>query len=277
MHNPITRLFPTPAQDIELRGLYLGHRLHTRGTTEHPFVYSNFISSLDGRIAIAGHHRSTHQVPPSITNLRDWRLYQELAGQADILITSGRYFRQSAGGEAQDNLPVGSQPDYEDIRQWRQDQGLPAQPDIAILSASLDIPLASLEPYRQRRIFVVTGNKADPKLIKRFQAEDIQVILAGHDQRVDGAKMIAKLAAAGYHSIYAIAGSAVFHTLMNGNTLDRLYLTFACQLLGGNDFDTLLSGGLLSPATSMHLSALHHDPHAPAGGQLFGIFEPDKP
>lgn len=277
MHRSVTRLFPTPAQDIELTGLYLDHRLHMRGTTAQPYVYSNFISSLDGRIAIAVDGRSSHQVPPTITNQRDWRLYQELAGQADILVTSGRYFRQSAGGEAQDKLPVGNHPDYDDIRQWRLQQGLQSQPDIAILSGSLDIPLASLEPYRQRRIIVVTGNEAAPGRVKRLEAAGIRVMVTGHSRRVDGGEMVAQLATAGYHSIYAIAGPAVFHTLLAGGVLNRLYLTFACQLLGGNDYDSLLTGELLSPAKGLQLSTLHHDPHAPTGGQLFGVFEPVDP
>jgi riboflavin biosynthesis pyrimidine reductase len=271
---PITRLFPLPAAQTELTGLYLDHRLHTRGTVERPFVYSNFITSLDGRIAIAAADRNTLEVPHSITNLRDWRLYQELAGQADVLITSGRYMRQSAIGEAQDSLPVGSQPAYEDIRQWRIEQGLSAQPDIAIMSGSLDIPLDSLAPYSQRNIIVVTGNAADPDRARQLEAAGVRVMYAGEGVLVDGAEMIKQLAIAGYRSIYAIAGPGVFHTLVAGGMLDRLYLTLACQLLGGQDFDTLLHGDALLPAAGLSMTALHHDPTAPTGGQLFGVFEP---
>ena len=274
MQPAITRLFPAPAQEVSLEGLYLGQALHTRGSNTQPFVYTNYISSLDGRIAIAGEDRSTNQVPRSITNLRDWRLYQELAGQADILVTSGRYFRQSEAGEAQDILPVGSQPDYADIRQWRLSQGLRPQPDIAIMSGSLDIPLASLSPYEERNIIVVTGSDADAGRIRRLENAGIRIVIAGHDRRVDGRQMVEQLARAGYRSIYAIAGPEVFHTLLAGETVNRLYLTLACQLLGGNDYDTLLEGDLLNPAAGMRLIALYHDPHAPAGGQLFGSFEP---
>ncbi len=271
---PLTRLFPLPAAQTGLAGLYLEHQLHTRGTVERPFVYSNFITSLDGRIAIAAADRDTHEVPRSITNLRDWRLYQELAGQADILITSGRYMRQSAYGEAQDTLPVGSQPAYDDIRHWRLEQGLSAQPDIAIISGSLDIPLDSLAPYRQRNIIVITGNAADPARARQLEDAGVRVMYAGDGMRVDGEEMIKQLAMAGYHSIYAIAGSGVFHTLVAGGMLDRLYLTFACQLLGGKDFDTLLYGDALLPAASLSMTALHHDLSEPDGGQLFGVFEP---
>jgi len=163
MQKTITRLYPLPGEQCALEGAYLQHRLHTRGRTGHPFVYSNFITSLDGRIAIASSDRDTHTVPSAMGNPRDWRLYQELAGQADLLITSGRFYRQSMLGEAQDILPLDTSHQFADIHEWRSKQELPAQPDIAIISASLDIPLETLEPYRSRKILVITGRQITTK------------------------------------------------------------------------------------------------------------------
>ena len=85
LHETITRLYPLPSRPAALHGLYLDHRLHSRGNPDRPFVYSNFVTSLDGRIGIESMGRTTHTVPDAIANPRDWRLYQELAGQADIL------------------------------------------------------------------------------------------------------------------------------------------------------------------------------------------------
>jgi len=274
MHPYVTRLFPAPQTDSLLEGLYLGHKLHTRGRGK-PFVYSNFITSLDGRIAIAAKGHITHTVPDAITNLRDWRLYQELAGQADLLITSGRYFRQSVIGESQARLPVGEQEAYADIRTWRAEAGLAPQPDIAIMSSSLDIPGAALEPYSGRKIIVVTGEDTDPRKARALQDGGIELVFAGSGRQVEGKQMITALAAHGYQSIYAIAGSSVFHTLLRARVLDRLYLTITYQLLGGTTFDTLTQGSLLEPAQGMQLVSLYHDPHAPEGaGQMLGIFEP---
>lgn len=276
-HETITRLFPLPSQPARLHGLYLDHRLHTRGNPDEPFVYSNFVTSLDGRIGIESEGRSTHQVPAATANPRDWRLYQELAGQAEILVTSGRFFRQSIVGEAQDMLPVGAEPEFEDIRDWRSQHGLAPQPDIVILSSSLSIPLAALEPYRSRRVLVATGEQADAARIRQLEDNGIEVLLAGSGTQVEGKRLTARLGQMGYRSLYAIAGPGVFYTLLAAGVLDRLYLTIACQLLGGYVIDTLTSGELLSPAQGMQLAGLHHDPCAPEGaGQLFGIFEPDR-
>jgi riboflavin biosynthesis pyrimidine reductase len=240
-----------------------------------PLVYSNFITSLDGRIAIAKEGRSTHQVPAAITNPRDWRLYQELAGQADILITSGRYFRQSEIEEAQERLPVSGHPDYSDIREWRSHHGLAAQPDIAILSRSLTIPLESLKPYRNRRIIVFTGRQTAADRAARLREHDVEVIAAGEDGTVDGAELIAMLAGMGYASIYAIAGPDVLHTLLKARVLNRLYLTMSHQLLAGEHFDTLTRGDGFDPALGMRLVSLYLDRHVPSGAsQWFSAFEP---
>lgn len=275
MQTGVTRLYPQPGEQCPLEGLYLQHQLQTRGVPGRPFVYSNFITSLDGRIAIGVNDRATHTVPATTANPRDWRLYQELAAQADLLVTSGRFFRQSIMGEAQDILPVDHNDRYADIRDWRSQQGLHSQPDIAIISGSLDIPLAALEPYRDRRILVITGEQADATRARQLLDNGIEIIRAGSNTQVDGSLMITALADRGYHSIYAIAGPAVFYTLLQARVIDRLYLTIAQQLLAGDNFDTLARGPLLTPAQGMQLVTLYHDPHAPAnGGQLFGCFEP---
>jgi riboflavin biosynthesis pyrimidine reductase len=258
-----------------LTGLYLGQTLRSGESAGKPFVYSNFITSLDGRIAVAQEGRSTHQVPFAITNPRDWRLYQELAGHADILISSGRYFRQSEIEEAQDQLPVSGHPDYSDIREWRSRQGLAAQPDIAILSRSLAIPLESLKPYRNRRIIVFTGQRAEADRITRLREHGVEVIAAGEDRTVDGGELVAVLAGMGYASIYAIAGPDVLHTLLKAGVLDRLYLTTTHQLLAGEHFDTLTRGGGFDPALGMQLICLYLDRCGPSGAsQWFSVFEP---
>lgn len=273
----ITRLFPPPAAELCLDGLYLEHCLHSRGANGKPYIYSNFVTSLDGRIALASEDRATHQVPASITNPRDWRLYQELAGQADLLITSSRFFRQTDIGEEQDQLPVSNHPDFADIRTWRSQNGLAAQPDIAILSRSLAIPPDSLRAYRGRRIMVFTGEDADPSRVRQLTTNGIEVVYAGSGKAVNGSELATRLGTMGYRSIYAIAGPEVLHTLLVTRVLNRLYLTMTHQLLAGDEFDTLTRGAPLSPAMGFRLVMLYLDTHAPAGAsQWFSVFEPGR-
>ncbi len=274
MPEPLLELYPHQRAGAPLQGFYLQHHLHQKADSGQAYIYSNFVTSLDGRIALPQAGKQSHQVPPEIANARDWRLYQELAAQADLLITSARYFRQLAHTEAQDLLPVAQGDAYADLHVWRREQGLAPQPDIAIVSASLDIPAQALQPFSGRRVLVLTGALADTQRIAQLEANDVTVIRAGDGHQVEGHALRAALAARGYRSLYAIAGPSVFYTLAAAGVLDRLYLTFAGRVLGGEDFDTIAWGARLQPPLSLHLAHLAYDTHAPTdAGQLLAAFD----
>ncbi|HWU36972.1 MAG TPA: hypothetical protein VN203_04935, partial [Candidatus Acidoferrum sp.] len=114
--NDIIRLFPYPSGEIPLKGAYLGHNLRQQAErTGRPFVYANFVTSLDGRIAVPPPGEMRLAVPKSTSNSRDWRLYQELAAQADLILSSGRYLRDWAEGRAQEILQIDN-PAFADLR-----------------------------------------------------------------------------------------------------------------------------------------------------------------
>jgi len=274
MPDSVLELYPDPGQRRRLKNLYLDQFSPGPDTQPAPFIYSNFISSLDGRIALPGEQRHSHQVPAAIANSRDWRLFQELAAQADLLITSARYFRQVAAAETQAVLPVSTSAEFDDLRAWRLTQGLAPQPDIAVFSASLSIPVEALDTYSDRRIFILTGARADPA--KRQQLSDrahVELISCGDGRRVDAGSLRALLKQRGYQRVYAIAGPSVLHTLVSGNALDRLYHTTAHCLLGGTEFDTFVWGEPLQPAFTLPLRALYLDTTSPPGcGQTLAVY-----
>ena len=95
MNDSILQLYPLPVIEKKLEGLYLAHDLRQYLSVDgQAFVYANFIASVDGRIAIQHPSGEGLTVPKSTANERDWRLFQELAAQADIIISSGRYARR---------------------------------------------------------------------------------------------------------------------------------------------------------------------------------------
>ena len=271
MEEDILELYPDSGKSHALRGLYLEQ---IPAETDQPFIYTNYIASIDGRIALPATDRNSNQVPPAIANARDWRLFQELAAQADLLISSARYFRQAVEQEAQAELPVGLSQDFDDLREWRIEQGLSPQPDIAVFSASLNIPVEALQVYAERKVYIITGGDADPDRIDRLAREDnVQVIQCGDARHVDTTNLKSRLGALGYRRIYAIAGPSVLHALVRGNALDRLYLTTAHCLLGGEEFDTIAWGPEFSPACKMPLRAMYLDPHMPEGaGQTLAVY-----
>lgn len=274
--NTLLQLFPPCSEKhVSAEGLYLTHRLDKQGTATQPFVYSNYVVSLDGRIALEYPHSGHLSVPPAITSRIDWRLYQELAAQSDVLLTSGRYIRELAAGTAQSLPPVGKH--FPDLIQWRRDHGLTPQPAIVILSRSLDLPLANVLPLLARKVFVATGVKADKQKLAAITQTDVAVLLTGDYDEVEGCQLIHELGRLGYRSIYAIAGPGLLDTLLRASMVDRLYLTQVHTLLGGQCYDTLLESAVLEPAAKFLLASLYYD-RGDTGrqAQFFAIYNKEE-
>jgi riboflavin biosynthesis pyrimidine reductase len=269
MTDSITRLYPLPPQELPPEGAYLGHDLRNLGTGHsEAYVVANFVSSIDGRIAVQRGKNGDLGVPPNVANPRDWRLFQELAAQADILLSSGRYLREWAQGKAQEILQVDDSR-FADLREWRQNQGLPPHPDIAVISGSLDFPIPDVLTREGRRLVVATMEGQDTDRISEIERAGGIVLLAGQDN-VDGRLLVEGLAALGYRVIYSAAGPRIHHLLLEAGMLDRLYLTLANRMLAGEPYSSILEGELLSPAADLSLNTVYYDPLGVDGrGQLF--------
>ena len=269
----ITQLYPLPAHEQALIGTYLQHRLREESQTNgKAYVYANFVSSLDGRIAIPDLARSGMMVPENIANAHDWRLFQELAAQADLIISSGRYLRDWADGRAQEILRV-DDPEFADLKQWRLSQGLSPRPDIAIISGSLQFPMPEVLTAGGRKVIVFTTANPDPHRVEEIESNGLPVFVTGRNS-LSGGQMIQHLTELGYQTIYSAAGPKVLHLLLADDVLDRLYLTFAHRLLGSQSFSSILEGELFSPAIDMTLNTIYFDQHGLDGsGQLFLSFD----
>jgi riboflavin biosynthesis pyrimidine reductase len=211
-------------------------------------------------------------VPEKTANERDWRLFQELAAQADLIISSGRYLRDWADGRAQEILQV-DDPRFADLRQWRQDRGLSLHPDIAIISGSLNFPIPEVLTAGGRKIVVFTSADPDPDRVAEIEDQAGQVVVAG-DERVEGDQLVKQMAELGYHTIYNSTGPKVLHMLLAGGMFNRLYLTLANRVLGGDPFATIVDGSLFEPAIDMRINSIYFDEQALDGlGQLFIAYD----
>lgn len=265
----VCSLFPASAGTRPLEGLYLELNLQQRAAAGELLIYANYINSLDGRIALTDSSSDETQVPEDIVNPRDWRLYQELAAQSDVMIVSARYFRQLARGKAQDILPVGNESAYADILEWRKREGLKPQPDLLIISRTLDIPIGSLQRFQDRRIMVCTGSGADQ--LKSKELQDAGVALFVVDHEVTGVSVKELLIKEGYRSAYMISGPEVFRMLMMERVVDYLFLTTRLRLIGGDCFDTILNGDV-GGYVDMQLTSLYLDQHDETA-QLFASYQ----
>jgi riboflavin biosynthesis pyrimidine reductase len=269
----LMQLYPPSPEAVPLEGAYLAHELRSyAGQTGKAFVYTNFITSLDGRIAVPRPVGRGLMVPKSTANERDWRLFQELAAQADLILSTGRYLREWAEGRAQEILQV-DDPRFADLRDWRLRQGLPPQPDIAIISASLAFPIPQVLHAGGRRVVVFTTGSPDPERVAEIEAQAGRVIVAG-DSSVDGAAMLGHLNQLGYTTVYSAAGPKVLHLLLSAGVLDRLYLTYANRILGSDLFATIVDGPSFVPAVDFKIGRVYLDQAGLDGlGQLFVVYD----
>jgi len=277
MSAQIVELYPHTGTMRALDGTYLAHDLHALGTPEQPFVYANFVSSLDGRIAVVEAHTGESYVLEDLTSSHDWRLFQELQAQADCMVTHGGYLRALAERKFDDILQVGVAKQALDIGRWRTAHGLTRQPAIAIVSRTLDFPIPpSLERHEQP-VHIITANEASAERVAFWREHGCEVVFAGPGASVEGASMIRTLGALGYARLYLLAGPQMLETVLRDGSLSRLYLTLTHQLIGGEMFHTLTAGPRLGRAGRLQLHTLYYDAAAPKGtGQWFASFNVRK-
>jgi riboflavin biosynthesis pyrimidine reductase len=269
----VTRLLPPTGETIDHNGLYLRQDLRSiANQKDSAFVYANFITSMDGRIAVPDTEGHGVTLATQITNPRDWRLFQELAVQADVLISSGRYLREYKQGPKQELLQVYEDPEFEDLGRWRQEHDLDDYPAVAVISRSLDFDVPAPLQAPGRDLFVFTTQNADEERKEKLSRQGARVIVAGEND-VQGSALTSSLHDMGYKLIYSTAGPNILHMLLADEVLDRLYLTLAMRILGGNPISTIAEGPLLDPPAGFELHSLFLDPEGPSGvGQLFGTF-----
>jgi len=269
MQNNLLRLYPQAGEKCAIKGLYLAHQVHKLGTPEAPFVYANFLSSLDGRIALEDVSQSTTYIPKHLTTASDFRLFMELHAQADCLITHGGYMRALGESRLGNILQIRDK----DLVEWRQNNDLKAQPAVIIASASLNFPLHKSLHEHGQTVYIATGRNADPDRIRYWQDLGYPILITGDDRMVHGAPLIHQLHKLGYKSIYLIAGPQMLDTIIREKQLSRLYLTITHQLIGGKDFRTLLTGSMLGTEGNLILKSMYYDQYSPPGsGQFFMQF-----
>jgi len=270
----VLQLYPPPHRECAVEGLYLEHPMGHPEQRDEPFVYTNFISSLDGRIAVENPGEGRLAAPKAITNARDWRLFQELAARADALIVSASFLRNLAAGTAQDKLPLSDDPIFADLHAWRRARSMPPQPALVVLTRSLDVPLEQLAGITNRPVYFAVGKRVDQDDLRAAREAGLRILTAGSGDVVEGKPLIDALAKEGFRRIYSMAGPRVLRMLLKDRVLHRLYLTCFHRILGGQSFETLLEGDPLAVPASFIPRSLYYDPHGDKGvGQFFAMYD----
>jgi riboflavin biosynthesis pyrimidine reductase len=263
-------LYPEPGPARPLKGLYLDERLHEQGSAQSPLVYANFVSSLDGRIALIEADGAESNVLEDLTSSNDFRLFQELQAQADCLVTHGAYLRALAKGGLGNVLQI----DNAELIAWRKRNSLPEQPTVVVASGSLDFPMPdSIEAHGQP-LYIATGEAADPVRVQTLRSQGFKLIFAGSGKMIEGAPLVSALGGLGYKCLYFLAGPHMLDTMLRDRRLSRLYLTLTHRLLGGEQFHTMVPGPPLGQSGHLVLRTLYYDEGPPhRSGQWFAQFD----
>ena len=267
----IWTLYPGTPQKRGLSGLYLDDVPADCG---RPFIYANFLASLDGRIALGGGDGSK-AVPATIANDRDWRLYTELLVQADAVLTTGSQARAIAAGQFKDMMTTAHER-YPDLRGYRRARGLSAHPAcVVVTSRPHDLASGALKAAHQGAIMAVSPATAKDEA-QKARAAGLDVITVDGGPCVTGKEVLRALGERGLRRVYMTGGPRLFHSLLADRTVDRLYLTTACRLLGGDkDMDTPLKGPVFPLPVLARLRRLALDAVGPPQ-QLFASYDLDS-
>jgi hypothetical protein len=245
----ITQLRPV-RQELPLEGSYLAQGLAgISARIRRPLVITNFLTDKNGVIAKAIKPHQ-FQVPPELKNPSDWRLFQELMAQADVIISGAAYLQRVAvpgfhGQEILFQFEPGRE--FEELGEWRIKTGYKKRsPDLAVVARRLDFHIpAQLIKSGRRVIIFTTQSEADSEQARALKATGVTVVGSGKES-VDGNPMIDFLSnGLGYRVIMMATGPGVLDLLLTANLLDLLYVTevqIEIPFNGPNAVRTMLSG-----------------------------------
>jgi len=219
MNSPEVRQIEPVEKLVELEGMYLNHNLQELAKRKgRPIVTTGYVTDINDVIAVKG----VRGAPEKLKNPSDWRLFQELIAQSDIIITGTGYMSQF--DESSQNVLTQFEEGggFKDLGVWREQNGLKRSPDVAVVSRSLDFNIPKGVISTDRKVFVFTiYDMIDSDKAKKLREAGAKVIGAG-EKGVDGKIMVGELGKKGYRVIKNTTGTRVLEILMP--VLDRLYI-----------------------------------------------------
>jgi riboflavin biosynthesis pyrimidine reductase len=203
-----------------LRRLYGGEL----GLPEHCF-YANFVSTLDGVVAIPSVKRSNRLISDeSDADLFVMALLRAFASA--VLVGSGTLLGSpTARWRAETAFPAAE----EELLELRRRLGLPKAPQVAVVTASGSIDPA--HPAVREGALVLTTERGAARLRDRLPGDAQPVVLPGGDE-VDLRAAVELLRARGHARILSEGGPTLFGSLTASGVVDELFLTVSPLLAG---------------------------------------------
>jgi riboflavin biosynthesis pyrimidine reductase len=228
---PLDRLFEAEglaAAELPapLEALYGG----TFGLDE-PLVYTNFVSALDGVVAVPSVPRSNALIAANSDG--DRFVMGLLRSFADCVLIGAGTLRASPKGTwlAERVFPDAADA-FADLRKSR---GQPAKPEIAIISGRGSIDPA--HPALASGALVVTSDEGAERL-QGLLPREAGLLALGSKPQLDVPLVVQALRERGHRLILSEAGPHTFGELLAAEVVDELFLTLSPLLAGGRGDDT---------------------------------------
>jgi riboflavin biosynthesis pyrimidine reductase len=222
LRRPLTfeRLAP-PGEPASAHELLAEVRPHERAPADRPFVYANFVSTIDGRAAVAGR-------TGALGSEADLEMLLELRVMADALLIGTGTLR--AEGYAR---LIGSP----ERRAARTEAGLDPDPPAVLISRGLDLPWdAGLFAAPEQPVLVYTGADGPvPETAAPVEAIRLDV--------PSPAAVLADLRRRGIRALACEGGPHLFGSLVADGLVDELFFTLVPMLTGEDAAPRILEGG----------------------------------
>ena len=215
-----------------------------------PCLYANFVSSVDGVVALGAEHPSAGGLI-SGNSAADRFLMGLLRACADTVLLGAGTLRDSPGHRwtPEHVFPAAA----EEYTTLRRDLGRAASPRLALVSASGDIDVQHTGLVPGTVIF--TGDAGAARLRGRLAA-GVAVRSFGDASRVTMPRVVEALRDDGDRLILNEGGPSVFGQLLQARLVDDVFLTVAPSLLGRASTEERLGvveGTLFEPETAPKL------------------------
>lgn len=211
---------------------------------DNPGIYANFVSTLDGAVALTDVPRSNRII--SMGSRADRFVMGLLRARAElVLVGAGTFAASRRTWSPSDAHPDGAEP----YARYRAALGLSSAPAVAVLTRSGDLP-AEHPVFSERTVVVLTTRDGEHRL--RSMLPDSVHLVVPDDGLADPVVAVKTLHELGYRHILSESGPHLFGSLVRSGLVDNLFLTTSPQLAGGSRTDALrlVEGPAMLPAMS---------------------------
>ncbi len=222
--------------------------LSIRLRADRPTLVANFVSTLDGVVALDRHGGSGgREISGGFEP--DRFLMGLLRSTADAVLVGAGTVRAS-GSRGWTPAHV-HRPSADGFARWRVELGLEPTPATIIVTASGRLEPDALPSDPATPVIVATTSAGARRLAARPRPAHIRIADLGDHDSIPAAALVDDLAARGYRLVVTEGGPHLFARLVAAGCVDELFLTLAPQLVGRSPEATRLSlvdGLALPPA-----------------------------